>query len=313
MIAGIAVLGVVLFSGDINTMTAEGKAGFDFEQVLPLVIAKYMRVGLVGILMAGLLAAFMSTFDSTVNAGAAYLTNDVYRRYVDPDASARTYVYLGYASSVLLVVVGVVVGFNFGSIQVITKWITFALYSGYMGPNLLKWHWWRFNGYGYFVGMFGGVVAAVCSRWLLPDLDLMYHMFLIFPASVLASVVVCLLTPPDDRQVLKSFYRDVRPWGFWRPILEELRAEDPDVQPNRNFRLDMLNVANGIIWQLSLIAAPICLVVRQYTWMWVSLGVLAVTSVIMKLLWYDRLEPAEEPANEGGEPADPPAATEGKT
>jgi len=128
-----------------------------------------------------------------------------------------------------------------------------------------------------------------------------------FPASLLASVLVCLATPPDDRQVLKAFYRDIRPWGFWRPILEELRSEQPDLEPNRNFRLDMLNVANGIVWQLSLMAAPMCLVVRQYEWMWASIGVLAVTSVIMKRLWYDRLEPAEEPTSK----EDQPAAREG--
>lgn len=111
MIVGIAVLGVVFFSGDINSMVAQsmaqdGKAAFDFEKVLPFVIRDFVPVGLVGVLMAGLLAAFMSTFDSTVNAGAAYVVNDIYRRYVKPDATAKRYVRLGYGASVLLVVVG---------------------------------------------------------------------------------------------------------------------------------------------------------------------------------------------------------------
>lgn len=298
MIVGIAVLGIVFFSPDINQMVAEnvaekGKAAFDFEQVLPFVIARFVPVGLVGILMAGLLAAFMSTFDSTVNAGAAYLVNDVYKRYIRPDAPARRYVRLGYAASVLLVAVGVVVGFNLSSIHGITKWITFALYSGYMAPNVLKWHWWRFNGYGYFAGMTGGMAAAIASRWLLPDIDLMYHMFLIFPASVLACVVVCLVTPPDDMNVLKSFYHNVRPWGFWGRVRDELKKDHPDTQPNRNFVLDMFNVANGIIWQLALMAAPICLVVRKWDTFWWTTGIVVVTSIIMKVTWYDRLDPAD--------------------
>ena len=296
MIAGVAVLGLVFFSGDINSMVVQnmeqqGQAAFDFEQVLPFVIRDFVPVGLVGILMAGLLAAFMSTFDSTVNAGAAYLVNDVYKRYIRPEAPAKRYVRLGYAASVLLVVVSVIIGFNLRSIHTITKWITFALYSGYMAPNVLKWHWWRFNGYGYFAGMAGGIVAAVCSRWLLPDLDLMYHMFLIFPVSVIACIAVCLLTPPDDREVLKRFYRDVRPWGFWKPIYEDLHREDPAIEPNRNARIDAFNVANGIVWQLMLMVAPICLVVRQWTVLAISVVVLTITSIVMKFTWYDHLPP----------------------
>jgi Na+/proline symporter len=306
MIVGIAVLGIVFFSPDINDMVtaslaSQDTAAFDFEQVLPFVIARFVPVGLVGVMMAGLLAAFMSTFDSTVNAGAAYLVNDVYKRYIQPDAPARRYVRMGYAASILLVAVGVIVGFNLQSIHGITKWITFALYSGYMAPNVLKWHWWRFNAYGYFAGMLGGVVFAVASRWLLPDVDLMYHMFLIFPASVLACVIACLLTPPDDMRVLQAFYRDIRPWGFWGPVREQWSREGVDVAPNRNFGLDMFNVANGIVWQFCLMAAPICLVVRKWDMFWWTTGIMIATSVVMKYAWYDRLPRDESPA--------PPAAS----
>jgi hypothetical protein len=186
-----------------------------------------------------------------------------------------------------------VVGFNLQSIHGITKWITFALYSGYMAPNVLKWHWWRFNGYGYFAGMLGGVIAAITSRWLLPDVDLMYHMFLIFPASVVACITVCLATPPDDMRVLKVFYRDIRPWGFWAPVRQALAEDSDDVEPNRNWLMDMFNVGNGIIWQLCLMAAPMCLVVRRWDAFWCTTVIVAVTSVIMKFTWYDRLPPAE--------------------
>lgn len=296
MIAGIAVLGVVFFSGQgvVAEKAADGGvATFDFEQVLPYVISNFVPPVLVGVLMAGLLAAFMSTFDSTVNAGAAYLVNDVYKRYLKPHASARHYVRLGYAASVLLVAMAIVIGLNMQSIHDVTKWITFVLYSGYMGPNVLKWHWWRFNGYGYFAGMIGGIVAAVCATWLLPELDSMYYMFLVFPISLIASVGICLLTPPDDREVLVRFYRDVRPWGIWGPIREELQNRDPRAEPNRDFWIDMFNVANGIVWQFSLMAAPMCLVVRQWDIFWYLVVAVIITSVIMKFTWYDRLPPAD--------------------
>jgi hypothetical protein len=143
--------------------------------------------------------------------------------------------------------------------------------------------------------MLGGVIVAVTSRLLIPDIDLMYHMFLIFPASVLACITVCLLTPPDEMRVLKVFYRDIRPWGFWGPVREALAEDTEDVQPNRNCVLDMFNVANGIVWQLCLMAAPMCLVVRRWDAFWWTTGVVVLTSVIMKFTWYDRLPAAEPP------------------
>jgi len=297
MIAGIAVLGLVFFSPEVNELVAGG-GKFDFEQVLPFVIARFVPAGLTGILMAGLLAAFMSTFDSTVNAGAAYVVNDIYKRYINPNAANRRYVFMGYFWSIVLVAVSVVAALRIKDIGGTTKWITGLLYAGYIAPNVLKWHWWRFNGYGYFAGMIAGAGAAlalpyvntlIANQWG-QAISSHYVFLILVPIGGLASIVACLLTPPDDWDVLKSFYRNVRPWGFWGPVLEELRKDDPTAEPNRNFRWDMFNVANGIIWQLMLMVAPFSLVVRRWDLFWVSVAVLAVTSVIMKFTWYDRLD-----------------------
>jgi hypothetical protein len=117
----------------------------------------------------------------------------------------------------------------------------------------------------------------------------MYQVLLIFPITVAACIAFSLLTPADDIGVLKAFYANVRPWGFWRHVRDELAKERPEIEPNRDFGWDMFNVVNGIVWQVSLMAAPMCLVVRKWdTFCW-TLGILMVTSVIMKLTWYDRL------------------------
>jgi hypothetical protein len=205
---------------------------------------------------------------------------------------------MGYFWSVALVGVAVLAALQIENIDKTTKWITGLLYAGYIAPNVLKWHWWRFNGYGYFAGMIAGAAAALAfphvNQLLTKAFD--FHVganvaFLILvPVGGIASIVVCLLTPPDDRAVLKSFYRTVRPWGFWAPVLADLRRDDPAVMPNRNFVMDMFNVAIGILWQLSLMVVPMCLVLRQWrTGAWMA-AVLAVTSVVMKFTWYDRLE-----------------------
>lgn len=301
MITGIAVLGVVFFTSDVNRMVADG-GSFDFEKILPLVIRDYVPIGLVGILMAGLLAAFMSTFDSTVNSGAAYVVNDVYKRYLHPHGTARHYVWLSYLASIGLVTVAIVVGLRVESIHQITTWITFSLYGGYVAPNVLKWHWWRFNGQGYFAGMIAGVVAAVVL--LMPQSVLvfnslcgtsyekfptMYAFAVTLPLSAVVSVLVCLVTPPEKDEVLHKFYRDVRPWGFWGPVYRSLCQQYPDLQANRGFWMDAFNIANGIVWQVTLMIVPICLVIQKWSTFWGATIVLVVTSVIMKFTWYDAL------------------------
>jgi len=76
-------------------------------------------------------------------------------------------------------------------------------------------------------------------------------------------------------------------------VYERLRHRHPQLERNRNFGRDAFNVVNGIVWQLQLIIAPICLVIRQFRAMWISLAILVVTSVIMKYAWYDTLEEAD--------------------
>ncbi len=292
MITGIAVLGLVYFSPQVNQMLAAGEK-FDIEKILPYVIKDFVPVGLVGVLLAGLLAAFMSTFDSTVNAGAAYLVNDIYKRYLNPNATTKRYVHFSYFCSILLVVVAIVVGIHIKSIHDITTWIAFGLYGGYVAPNILKWHWWRFNGYGYFAGMIAGIVAALVPLLIVPDMNRIYILPFSLLISTIASIVVCLRTPPEKDEVLESFYRNVRPWGFWKPVYENLVRKNPNLQKNTNFRRDAFNVGVGIIWQLNLMVIPICIVIRQYDTLWISIVVLVITSIIMKFTWYDKLGPGD--------------------
>jgi SSS family solute:Na+ symporter len=304
MITGIAVLGLVYFSPEVNQMlAADGK--FDFEQILPHVIEGYVPVGLVGILLAGLLAAFMSTFDSTINAGAAYIVNDIYKRYINPDSPAKRYVRFGYLCTILLLGISIIVGLHIGSIDNVTKWIAAALYGGYVAPNLLKWHWWRFNGYGYFAGMIAGVIAGLLFPWFvpsaaeglfpalapLPDALITFPVILIF--SAVASVVVCLKTPPETDETLESFYSTVRPWGFWKPVYDKLVRKHPNLKRNTNFTRDAFNVSIGIVWQMTLNIIPICIVIRQYRTLLISVAVLVFTSIIMKYTWYDKLGPGD--------------------
>ncbi|TWT87354.1 Sodium/glucose cotransporter [Pseudobythopirellula maris] len=293
LIAGVAVLALALMSGELN---AQG-AGVDYDNVLAMVIDRYAPVGLFGLLVAALLAAFMSTYAATVNAAPAYVVNDIYKRYINPDASDKTYVRMSYAVSIAVVLIGTLLGLSLTGVNQIVNWIVSALFGGYTVANVMKWHWWRFNSYGYFWGMLGGMAPALYFAWHYQGESVLYGLeknLALFPVLLAASLLGCvagsLLTEADDREVLKNFYRRVRPWGFWGPIHEEVLAEHPGLVPNRNFPRDAFNVLVGVAWQTSLVAIGIYLVLQDYTAVGWATGVAVVSMLVLKFNWYDKLE-----------------------
>ncbi len=211
----------------------------DFEMVLPDALSQFCAGGPAGMSVAGLLAAFMSNFAATVNAAPPYIVNDLYKRFVNPHASERTYLRLSYAASFGVVVLGITFGWFVGSIDAVIKWIVSALWGGYTASNVLKWYWWRFNGYGYFWGMVTGIAARLDSARYAPALIAIFPALNSFPIILALSLIGCLAgtlaTAPDDRAVLKDFYRRVRPWGFWGPIRDKVQKEDPSFQPESGF------------------------------------------------------------------------------
>ena len=285
LIAGIAVLGIAHFSPELKAMGAR----VDFEKILPGVIAGHLPVGLKGLILAGLLAAFMSTFVSTVNSGVAYMVNDLYRHYVRPDAPPRHYVRWGYVVSFAVILLGIAFGYTSLNVHTVTRWIASALVPAFVIPNVLKWHWWRFNGHGFWAGMAAGTLAALLVPALWADLRDVWMFLAVLAVSAAASVLACVLTPPEPDDILKSFYRSVRPWGFWGPILEKCRAESGALEPNRGFARDAFNVAVGIVWQIAMVAAPIYLVLRQWGKFPAAFAVFALLTWVLKVTWYDRL------------------------
>jgi SSS family solute:Na+ symporter len=284
MITGLAILALVFFAGELDAMGPD----VDFEQILPFALANYIPSGLLGLVLAGLLATFMSTFAATTNAAPAYVVNDIYKRYINPNANDKTYVYLSYVVSVVFVIIGTAIGLFIPTLNGLILWIVSALYGGYTAANALKWYWWRFNGFGYFAGMLTGIVFAI--PLMFSDFSPLNAFPFLFAACLAACVIVSLLTEADDMQVLKNFYIKTRPWGFWGPVLEEFRKEYPDIQPNRDFVRDMSNVVVGIVWHSGLIAAPIFLVIKQFESMTIALGVVILTSIFLKVNWWNKLK-----------------------
>ena len=296
MITSLTVLALVFFRQELNAMGT----GIDFEEILPYALSNFIPIGLLGLILAGLLAAFMSTFAATVNAAPAYVVNDIYKRYINPNASRRKLITMSYIVSFAFVLIGISFGLQAKNINQVTQWIVSALWGGYTAANILKWYWWRFNGYGYFWGMATGIASAlILSRfpslflWIYPHIVENLYALYSFPVILVLSLFGCILgtflSKPEKDDILIQFYKQVRPWGFWKPIHNKVVARDPNFKTDANFKLDMFNVIIGTIWQTSLIVVPIYIVLRDKLPFFEAVVVLAITSLILKKTWWNRL------------------------
>ncbi len=291
MVIGLTVLGLLYFN-QLNLNNGSG--GVDFERVLPAAINNFLPVGILGIVLTGLLGAFMGTFSGTLNAAQAYITNDIYLKYVNPEASNKKIMTVNYVSGVVVVAVGVMFGFFAKDVNSILQWIVSGLYGGYIAANMLKWYWWRFNANGFFWGMMAGIVpaillAALKTEGIIHGLEL-YWWPLLFALSLAGCFIGTYTAPPTDVRYLKTFYATVRPWGFWKPIHTMVVAEDPTFQPNKRFGLDMFNVALGIIGQCCLTILPMYIVLWLQLPLLITILILVVIILILKKTWWEKLE-----------------------
>lgn len=285
MIAGFAALALVYYE-KLDLITAAGS--IDFELILPSAIKEFAPAGLLGLLLAGLLAAFMSTFAGTLNAAQAYIINDIYFRYrkapVDKELKLVT-----YGSGIVVVAISIILGFFVSDVNSVLQWLVSALYGSYVVANVLKWHWWRFNGEGFFWGMVAGMIPALILPIVFSQtLDLYY-----FPILLITSIIGCVVgtysAPPVEENTLNQFYLKVRPWGFWNPVFDRLKQSDKELTKNKDFIKDSINVVFGVLAQTTLMLLPMYLVFNQMIPAFVILLVLVVCGVILKKRWWDPL------------------------
>ena len=182
----------------------------------------------------------------------------------------------------------------------------------------MKWHWWRFNGNGYFWGMITGILAAMACPFIFDSYTMVDGCFVerageyagnapmlplfYFPVLLGVSLIGCVAgtysAPAVEDETLERFYITIRPWGFWKPVHDKVVAKYPQVKANKNFKRDMFNVAIGIVWQMCLSIIPMYIVIREGMPLLTSVLVLAITTLALKKNWYDKMSKDEMEYNE---------------
>jgi SSS family solute:Na+ symporter len=268
----------------------------DAEKLMPTVLQVHLRPGLRGLVIAGLLAAFMSTFSSTVNSGASYIVRDLYQPLLGRKASQKHLVAAGYIATAAIVLIGTAIGLGVKSIGQIFSWIMMELGAAFVIPNVLRWYWWRLNGWGYAVGTLVGLAGAVAVPFL-PAMPL----YVTFPAICGLSLTGCLLgtflARPTDMGVLASFFRRVRPFGAWGPVRAEadLPAEEL-TRRGEGLGVAVVNVLLASAAVLGIYLAPMYLVGHWHREAGVCALIAAACVVCLYLTWYRNLPPAREGA-----------------
>ena len=202
MVIGLTVLGLLYFK-QLNL--DNGSGGVDFERVLPGAINGFFPVGILGIVLTGLLGAFMGTFSGTLNAAQAYIVNDIYLKVYQPKCIQQKNngckLYFGYCCSCCWCNTWIF----YERCKCILQWIVSGLYGGYIAANVLKWYWWRFNANGFFWGMFAGTAGALIFSEIFSGMQFLYF----FPVLFLISLAGCLIgtytAPATETATLKKF------------------------------------------------------------------------------------------------------------
>lgn len=260
----------------------------DPERVLPVVINQLLPIGLKGLLVAGLMAAGMSTFDSLVNAGASYWVKDIYQGFINSDASDRQLMRHSRWSSLIIVVIGLLLTLNIQSINEIWGWLTMSIGAGMLIPQLLRWYWWRMNGYGFAAGIAVGMISAIVQRIFLPGLAEYLAFLLVSSLSLAATLLGTIFSQPPDFTILRKFYTTTRPFGFWRPVRKTLSSSSKGNIKKEN-RRDIWATFLAVPWQMTLFLTVMVVLFKNWQVFFSLLGLLILLSTGLYFLWFRHL------------------------
>jgi SSS family solute:Na+ symporter len=210
--------------------------GREQEAAYPLVMIKVLGPGLLGLVLVSFFAAFMSTIDTHLNWGASYLVNDIYRRFLRPEATEKESVFAAKICVFVMMGCAVLVAFWLTSIG--RAWLFVWAMGAGIGPVLiLRWFWWRISAWSEIAALASSVTLAVgfeavaavqtggdyelfATPVRVGEMALQTHhkAMILVPVTILVWLVVTFATRPVEAERLAAFYKKVRPGGFWGPV-----------------------------------------------------------------------------------------------
>ena len=234
----IALASLVIFPqlSDIQTAFPNLPADKLGHDVAYPAMLTFLPSGLLGLVAAALIAAYMSTMSTQLNLGASYLVNDFYRRFIKPDASEKRLVWVARFFTVISMALGTALGLALkDATQVFNLLLLLGAGTGLI--YILRWFWWRINAQTEIIAMISSLIIA-CYLTFVHDnmgfLPLEPWMKTVTGAvlTTLVWVISTYLTPPSDDKTLRNFYRLIKPAGpGWNMVIEKAALDNEPIEP----------------------------------------------------------------------------------
>ncbi len=293
---GVQLTGLATHLPEMTDPAVARDAAYIYNNRLGYVYAMqdFLPAGLKGMLLVAFLAAYLSTISTQLNMGAGFLVNDLYKPFVNKNASQKLLVSVSRIATLLLMLIGLYITTLINSISGVWEFIIEAG-AGLGAVLILRWYWWRINAWseiaamvvpfiGYSIGAF--YLAPALGDEFTANKGVFYFTVALTTVSWLA---VTYLTKPVKKEKLAAFYRVVRPEGWWKPVVRENSLE----LPKPTLKLKTGAWLSAIVMTYSLLFAIGKWLLGFYTeaavWSVVFLAGLAVLSYFMKKLPFDEL------------------------
>ncbi len=277
-----------------SIVSATGETIPDYERVYPALVKQYLPVGITGLMIAGFMSAFMSSFDTNIHNAASTFTNDLYRGYLAKGKSEHHYVWAARWFMVFQTVFASVIGILVDDILGLMM-IGIALPIAPGMVKLARFIWWRVNGWAEVMAQSVSmvVIAFVFSPWGQQTIDWLMgimgvsgndgffvvrqFIFILFSSAVTLVVVLCTKPEPMDRLV--SFYKRVRPYGWWEPVIAAAGEE----YRNRESRPALFGLTLGIIGvSIGSIFIAVGLMLSMGGLMWSAIAATVVSAFLIR-------------------------------
>ena len=272
----------------------------DKELGYPMLMLDFLPAGVLGLVVASLLAAFMSTMSTLINWSASYMTNDLYARFIRPEATQKELVRAARIASVLVTAIAGFAAFQADSIATVYRLIL-AVGTGPGLVLILRWFWWRINAWAELSAMVAGFIVGFLTSIDNPIYSLRIDDFgirLMVTAGITLAiwVPVMLLTKPENDEKLDAFYRRVRPGGpGWKR-----QRERTGLAPAQDMKKDLQRIGAGIMILYGLMFAVGGILLYRWTTV-IMMSIMA----LLGFMWLRKMGPTEIAPNNAEAPTHP--------
>jgi SSS family solute:Na+ symporter len=242
----IALASIVVFPNLESLQVAFPNTIVGNDLAYPAMIS-FLPSGLLGLLVASLIAAFMSTISTHLNWGSSYLVHDFYRRFFVKDRTEKHYVFMGRVFTVLLMVFSAFFAlFLNNSLQAFGIILQIGAGTGLI--FILRWFWYRVNVYSELTAMIVSFIVALTFEFIIPNNFSVEEKLIIgVTITTISWLIVTLITPPSNIETLQNFYKKIQPGGpGWKKVIEESESKGVTITGKK----EKWDVPSGILCML---------------------------------------------------------------